>query len=469
MSGSISMPSYVTLTTVGYGERLGHRDHQSVCPAQTVPGWMVPGIIARMTDRDPPSMEGSPACPFIAYEDERDERSSEPDHAHRCYAEVRPAPRALAHQEAYCLSSAFPVCPTFQAWARREAAQARSAASASAAAGSAASTAGNAGPAPEEPIAEPVPPASARVTDVSPSRSDDPDAERAADIEPPGDTDESPARRNPPRDWAAPPPWAAGAAGASAARRSSSEDPPDFLAGRSPEGQGLAGSAADRLATGAPLVEDPRPLPRAVPSSAPAAPADPELAGLVGGAAAVDRYGSEPAIPPTRPGNRPAVSSTRDKPVDRTPVQTGPSWEKARRYEAYPTIKTRTGMPDIPRVVLLAGALGIAALALFFLPALLGMGGDGNGGPSASPSASIAVATPSPSLTPPPAPTPQVYVVVSGDTFTKIANKFGLTVEQLKAANPDIKDINKIAVGDEIIIPAAAPDEVVDPSAEPSP
>ena len=58
---------------------------------------------------------------------------SSPDHRHRCYAEVQPAPRALAHQEAYCLSSAFPVCPTFQDWARREAAQARSAGRAAAA------------------------------------------------------------------------------------------------------------------------------------------------------------------------------------------------------------------------------------------------------------------------------------------------------------------------------------------------
>jgi LysM repeat protein len=126
-------------------------------------------------------------------------------------------------------------------------------------------------------------------------------------------------------------------------------------------------------------------------------------------------------------------------------------------------------MPDIPRVALLAGALGIAALALFFLPALLGIGDDGGAGPSASPSASAAVATASPSPTTPPAPTPQVYVVVGGDTFTKIANKFGVTVEQLQEANPDIKDINKIAVGDDIVIPAAVPDEVVDPSAEPSP
>src|SRR3954454_19442096 len=78
-----------------------------------------------MTERGLPIVDGAPACPFVAFEDDRDERASSPDHRHRCYAEAEPAPRALAHQEAYCLSSAFPVCPTFQDWARREAARTR--------------------------------------------------------------------------------------------------------------------------------------------------------------------------------------------------------------------------------------------------------------------------------------------------------------------------------------------------------
>ena len=72
-------------------------------------------------------MDGAPACPFVAFGDDRDGRSTSPDHRHRCFAESPPAPRAVAHQEAYCLSSAFPVCPTFQDWARREAAHARGA------------------------------------------------------------------------------------------------------------------------------------------------------------------------------------------------------------------------------------------------------------------------------------------------------------------------------------------------------
>ena len=129
-------------------------------------------------------------------------------------------------------------------------------------------------------------------------------------------------------------------------------------------------------------------------------------------------------------------------------------------------------MPDIPRVVLLAGALGIAALALFFLPALLGIGGKDTGAPGApgaSPSPSVAVETASPSPTTPAVPTPQVYVVKGGDNMTKIAKNFGLTVDQVMTANPAIKDPNKIAIGDEIIIPAPPSDVVTDPSAEPSP
>ena len=83
--------------------------------------------MSAMTDRGLPIVDGAPACPFVAFDDDRDARATSPDHRHRCYAEIRPAPRALAHQEAYCLSSSFAVCPTFQDWARREAAKATAA------------------------------------------------------------------------------------------------------------------------------------------------------------------------------------------------------------------------------------------------------------------------------------------------------------------------------------------------------
>ena len=114
----------------------------------------------------------------------------------------------------------------------------------------------------------------------------------------------------------------------------------------------------------------------------------------------------------------------------------------------------------------MAAALAIAALALFFLPALLGFGSPDN--PSATPSP-----TPRPSRsiapTPTPAPTPSTYVIKAGDTLSNIATEHGLTLDQLLAANPDINDPNKIAEGQQIIIPTPTPEPgVIGPSAAPS-
>jgi LysM repeat protein len=125
-------------------------------------------------------------------------------------------------------------------------------------------------------------------------------------------------------------------------------------------------------------------------------------------------------------------------------------------------------MPGIPRIALLAGALAIAALALFFLPALLGVGGGNDATPTPSPTAS-ATATPEP--TPIPAPTPQVYTIKAGDTLSKIAKAFGVTVDELLAANKDtIKNKDRIVVGNQITIPVPASDEVGgEASASPAP
>ena len=155
-------------------------------------------------------MDGAPACPFVAFGDDRDGRSTSPDHRHRCFAESPPAPRALAHQEAYCLSSAFPVCPTFQDWARREAAHARGG-------GDEAETAPTA-----VPTSAPAP-----APDLVPQT--DPPAQMIG---------EPPVRRNPPRDWAAPPPWAGGAvrsiSGGCGERRGGRQRVPDRTIGRGP-------------------------------------------------------------------------------------------------------------------------------------------------------------------------------------------------------------------------------------------
>jgi hypothetical protein len=435
------------------------------------------GIIPAMTERGMAHSDGAPACPFVAFEDDRDERSDRPDHRHRCYAEVHPAPRAIAHQEAYCLSSAFAVCPTFQDWANREAARTR-------ASGGVA-----------------VPPPAAAVASSDPDYHHDRGADRPADgdvpsqrVEPaaewqgprPAERDDGPAplppRRNPPRDWAAPPPWAAGAGGAGAAGAANAAaaggagpggasgppaPPPEFLADR--EARGLAGSSADRVAGGESFVPPPSEEPsHATPHKDPWQPsrsperaqeADAELAGLVSGGAAAGAAAAA-SRPPDPPGSSYEDTGRYRAEATRAPSSGGrenPSWEQPRRYEAYPEIKSRTALPGLPRLGVMAAALAIAALALFFLPSVLdifsgGPGGTGSGTESAAPSGPVESVAPSPTV--PPAPTPQVYIVKSGDTMSKIANKFNVTIDELIAANEDtIKDPDKISIGDEVIIP----------------
>jgi LysM repeat protein len=59
------------------------------------------------------------------------------------------------------------------------------------------------------------------------------------------------------------------------------------------------------------------------------------------------------------------------------------------------------------------------------------------------------------SLTPtiPPTPTPRTYTVRQGDTFGTIASKFGVTVDGLVRANPNVNP-NALPIGQVLVIPA---------------
>lgn len=73
------------------------------------------------------------------------------------------------------------------------------------------------------------------------------------------------------------------------------------------------------------------------------------------------------------------------------------------------------------------------------------------------------VVTPAPTIAPTPtpgataAPAGQIYTLVAGDTLAKVAARFGLTLDALLMANPQITNPDRIAVGDRIVIPTAAP------------
>jgi nucleoid-associated protein YgaU len=279
------------------------------------------------------------------------------------------------------------------------------------------------------PVTLPQDAAAALPNEDAPEPSDRPAPDEEPSLE---DYDDRGPRRNPPRDWSAPPPWLASAEAAHAAPA----DTPDFLAGRSDPARGLAGSAADLLAGGSPPRSAPPPrLPPA--SDVPLHPTDePEF--------------EERDLP------RAAVPSRRPRAYDQHlgGPSTAPDWERPRRYEAYPTIKTRMALPSVPRLAGMAAALALAAVALFFLPAFLGLGANeapsASASPSPSPSRSIA-----PTATP--APSAITYVIKKGETLSKIAIAHGITLEELMKANPSIKDPNKIREGQQIVIPPPPP------------
>jgi LysM repeat protein len=303
------------------------------------------------------------------------------------------------------------------------------------------------------------------------------DTEAAADERPSDSPDlDEPADDLPPRgrmhrDWAAPPPWVNPAAGAE-------PGPGD------PHGAGLAtsrwladvkpgddaGDDEDAL-----TAEGAAPRARAVGAAGTAGPGDPdfmglaeatprpELAGIVGRPRrpvrpTQDRSRRERlVVGQARPAGRPERGRDRDDPT--------PSWERPRRFEAYPSLRGRVSMPSVPRVALGAVALLVAAVLLFTLPAMFLTKSSPTvvGSPTPSPVPSVSVAP-----TASPAPTALTYTVKPGDTLIKIANHFKVTQQALLAANPKLKNANVITIGQVLVIPTPPPPDVVKSSAGPS-
>ena len=388
-----------------------------------------------MTERGLPIVGGAPACPFVAFEDDRDERGTSPDHRHRCYAEANPAPRALAHQEAYCLSSAFPVCPTFQDWARREAAR-------------------------------------ARPTDVPPPAGSE-EAEDEDDAFP-ALVDDRPPRRDRRGTWDAPPPWLRGTSpSAGEAGRGSPVDQggPSSAAGVAAAGAmggGLSGSFADRLISNQP-VDQPVPPTRSAPEARPAEGEvwedEPGSDGHRAAAASTpEADDGEPATPPRQPRRRERMEAGSDRMESVRDRDMGaPAWERPRRLEAYPTIRSRRWSSSaLPTVVLGLVALLIAGGALFFGALLLGgLTPQAAASPTPSLAASVAPSGESAAPTEVAGPTPFLYTVKSGDNMFRIAQKFGVDFNALVEANKaNFPDPNKINVGDVLVIPAVLPSEI---------
>jgi LysM repeat protein len=108
----------------------------------------------------------------------------------------------------------------------------------------------------------------------------------------------------------------------------------------------------------------------------------------------------------------------------------------------------------------MAIVIAVAAIGLFFLPQLLGIGSpppETGSGPSQPP---VSAAPSGPlEATPIPAATPQIYIVKAGDNMSKIAALFGVSLDDLIAANRETHpNPDTLQIGDEVIIPTPAPD-----------
>ena len=124
----------------------------------------------------------------------------------------------------------------------------------------------------------------------------------------------------------------------------------------------------------------------------------------------------------------------------------------------------------------------LAALLVLVVAGVACGGGEGGETQSPSPSTTAtASATPTASATVTPTPTPQpsgneptlpptgvTYIVKAGDTLYSIAQRFGVTVDAIAAAN-NISDPTKIEVGQVLIIPGVTATPTVIPTVTPTP
>jgi LysM repeat protein len=404
-----------------------------------------------MSQRGEPFGETPQACPFIALELDRDRRSDKPDYRHRCFAEPTPQPRAIAHQEAYCLSPEFPACPIFQGWAMRAAAR-------------------------------PVPGPSAKDSRVAQPLAPIPTVAeaQAAAAQTPLPVDVAPVVPAPGEAWPA-----------DTFSAAPSVDTPEQLAAFEPADAG-AGAGVDELALSATAAPE---------DSAPPLESTPVPSFLQGGAN--DALANEPApleddapVPGFLAGRSeraPAPRPRSSKPeiayretVSRQDLV--PSWELTGQYGADLNDERgrRRGRTDdqgsgggggdrfggVITAVAVIAILALGVAGVIFLPGLLAGRPAVTAtpiitapatafGPTPSPATITPVATIGPTLeptaTPEPEATPRLYRVKSGDTLGRIAQRFRVTVADILAANPEITDPDQIVPGQVIVIPRPTP------------
>ena len=376
--------------------------------------------------------EGPAACPFVALELDRDRRSDAPDYRHRCFAEPTPQPRAIAHQEAYCLSPNFAACPIFQDWAIRAAARPVPGSAPVASDEVGAASVGLPLPALSSPD-RPAPPLPSQV----PAQVDVPPLVPAPDE-----------------------PWPVEAF----APVDESGSPEQLEVFKTP-------AAVNEVAA------MPSPHEHVPPYTPPVRVAPVE--------AAAPRGDEEPPVPGFLAGREGASRPPGQARSSRSGIQFGdkvkredlvPSWELDGRFGAQAATDDGGGdrFGGLITMIAVVAILALGVAGVIFLPGLLAGGGPArtaSPAPTVAPSdlfpslTPVATTTPivtnapitSPSATPEPVATPRLYRIKAGDQLVRIARRFHVTVADILAFNPKITDPDHIEVGQVIVIPPPLP------------
>lgn len=355
------------------------------------------------------------ACPFLAFELDRDHRSDRPDDRHRCFAEPTAAALSVAHQETYCLSPNFAACPIFQDWAVRAAAR---------------------------PLASPVVAAAPQALPVDTASVAEPVTASNEELSATG---------------AAAPAAAIAAAGIAAPTFATTFDD-------SAEHQQLSAFDEQQPSSNEFDAEHPGPV-TAVLIPPPMPPA--QSTQSAGPSATV---AAAPAFLASR-SDRPPLNTARDEIV--------PSWDLDGRYGAEPPPNGGGSRVDgILTAIAVLAIIGLGIAAVLFLPGLINHGATKpsnapssfvlpSGQPLTSSTEPSAVATVEPTAEPSiqssveptaqasagPQASPRLYRIKANDTLARIAQKFKVAVQAIIDANPQINDPNHVEVGQLIIIP----------------
>jgi len=442
--------------------------------------------------------ESPRACPFVALEHDRDRRSDTPDYNHRCFAEPTPAPRSIAHQEAYCLSPGFAACPVFQDWAVRAAARPVEGSGPSAAAGAAGAGSVAAAGVAAAGVAAAGASDFAQVDvdhdleDVRSETSEQPQPSGSVFEELPEDASVTPAGAE----------IAAAAAAATGISPGVASSPPTFATtdwqSETHEGEQLSAFDAQPAETPPPAFnpawysqtdDTPRSSYGEPDAGYPVAADEPEApapAPFVPPPVRPEAAQPAPPVEEAAAVAAPAFLAGRSsRPASSTPPAKEdivPSWDVDNRYGAAPpppqSNQGGNRLDGILTAIAVVAILALGVAAVIFLPGLLNKGpasktplpsivipsglataapsGLFSAPPSVPPSAVPSV-TPTQQSTQGPVGSPRLYKIKTGDSLAKIANKFGVTVQDILDANPDISNPNNIFVGQIIVVPLTAP------------